>query len=537
MARSGRTLGLVVALLCPVAIATGCAKKEPPPAPAPAPRPPPPPKVHVPIARADAARDGATVVVAKLGARTVAYVADEDDSAVRAFDLASKSELSRTPLDGRPGQMLVDKAGRLLVALRSEQTIAVLEATTDERAPLEEAAKIATAGAEPIAMALTPDDATLLVATGWGHSLEAYDLASSARRFAVDVAREPRAVTVAGDGKTAYVAHAAASHLSAIDLDEAARTVTPIDLGIPSWTEQRNDFGLQLLFKLDGDALGDIAGSGNSHRFICGTGRLHREVTFPARVARQSFSLARVHVKPAKGKQGSDALEERILAPHMAVATGDARVRSSGYGGGGDQAENVPTEMFDVDVIDATKRTRTTGHHSRVAARFRSGDQACRLPRAAAVDDARQRLYVSCLGVDKVMEYDASGATPAGGLKRAIDVAAGPSGIALDLASQTAVVWSAFDRVVNVFSIAEPSAEPAEGGAPKKKPAKPAPAPPPEVTRIAVAPPSTALSPEAALGERLFHRAGNTKISRDGRACASCHPDGRDDGLVWSTPE
>lgn len=534
MPRSGRTLGLVVALLCPVAIATGCAKKEAPgPAPAPAPAPPPPPKVHVPLTRADAARDGATVVVAKIGARTVAYVADEDDSAIRAFDLASKRELSRTPLDGRPGQMLVDKAGRLLVALRSEQTIAALEATTDERAPLEETAKIATAGVEPIAMALTPDDATLLVATGWGHSLEAYDLASSARRFAVDVAREPRAVTVAGDGKTAYVAHAAASHLSAIDLDEAARTVTPIDLGIPSWTQQNGEFGMQLLFKLDGDALGDLTDSGRPHRFICGTGRLRRDITFPARVARQSFSLARVHVKPAKAKQGSDALEERILAPHVAVATGDARVRSSGYGGGGDQAENVPTEMFDIDVIDAAARKRTTGHHSRVATRLRSGDQACRLPRAAAVDDTRQRLYVSCLGVDKVMEYEASGATPAGGFKRAIDVAAGPSGIALDLASQTAVVWSAFDRALNVFSIAEPD----EAGAPKKKPAKPAPAPPPEVTRIAVAPPSTPLSPEAALGERLFHRAGNTKISRDGRACASCHPDGRDDGLVWSTPE
>ena len=26
------------------------------------------------------------------------------------------------------------------------------------------------------------------------------------------------------------------------------------------------------------------------------------------------------------------------------------------------------------------------------------------------------------------------------------------------------------------------------------------------------------------------------RLSGDGRACASCHPDGRDDGLVWSTP-
>ncbi|MBX3259056.1 MAG: hypothetical protein KF782_05005 [Labilithrix sp.] len=536
MARHGRTLGLVAALLVPVAFATGCAKKEPPPPPEPAPPPPPPPKVYVPITRAAEARDGSTVVVAKLRERTIAYISDEDDSAVRAFDVATRTELSRTPLDGRPGQMLVDKAGRLLVALRTDQAVAVLEATADERAPLDATATIETAGAEPIAMALTPDESTLLVTTGWGHSLEAYELASATRRFAVDVAREPRAVTVASDGKTAYVAHAAAGHLSAVDLEEASRTVAPIDLGVPGWTERRGGAGLQLFFKLDGDGLDE--GAAPRHRFVCGTGLLHHEVTFPARVARQGFSLARVHVKPSKAKQGSAELEERVLAPHAAVATGDAKVRSTGYGGGGlEEAENIPTEMFDIDVIDAAKRARATGHHARVAPRFRSGAQACRLPRAAAVDDARQRLYVSCLGVDKVMEYDASGSTPAGGFLRAIDVGAGPTGIALDLGSRQAVVWSAFDRVVNVFSIAEPIAEPAGEGAAKKKPAKAAPPPPPEVTRVAVAPPSTPLAPEAALGERLFHRAGNTKISKDGRACASCHPDGRDDGLVWSTPD
>ena len=40
-----------------------------------------------------------------------------------------------------------------------------------------------------------------------------------------------------------------------------------------------------------------------------------------------------------------------------------------------------------------------------------------------------------------------------------------------------------------------------------------------------------------AQGRALFHTAGDAKIAHDGRACASCHPDGRDDGLVWPTPE
>jgi cytochrome c peroxidase len=39
-----------------------------------------------------------------------------------------------------------------------------------------------------------------------------------------------------------------------------------------------------------------------------------------------------------------------------------------------------------------------------------------------------------------------------------------------------------------------------------------------------------------ALGRKLFHGVGDRRVAKDGRACASCHPEGRDDGLVWSTP-
>ncbi len=60
----------------------------------------------------------------------------------------------------------------------------------------------------------------------------------------------------------------------------------------------------------------------------------------------------------------------------------------------------------------------------------------------------------------------------------------------------------------------------------------------------AVTPPRTlhferagSLGQLAERGRRIFHASGDPRISSDGRACASCHPDGRDDGLVWSTPD
>jgi len=37
-------------------------------------------------------------------------------------------------------------------------------------------------------------------------------------------------------------------------------------------------------------------------------------------------------------------------------------------------------------------------------------------------------------------------------------------------------------------------------------------------------------------GRALFRDGTDPRIAFDGRACESCHPDGRDDGLTWSTP-
>lgn len=42
------------------------------------------------------------------------------------------------------------------------------------------------------------------------------------------------------------------------------------------------------------------------------------------------------------------------------------------------------------------------------------------------------------------------------------------------------------------------------------------------------------LSPQLLLGKRLFHDASDPRLARDGYlACAHCHPNGDDDGLVW----
>ena len=49
-------------------------------------------------------------------------------------------------------------------------------------------------------------------------------------------------------------------------------------------------------------------------------------------------------------------------------------------------------------------------------------------------------------------------------------------------------------------------------------------------------PPAKPLDAKIALGRALFYTTDDARVSKDGRACASCHPDGRDDAITWSTP-
>ena len=67
---------------------------------------------------------------------------------------------------------------------------------------------------EPIGLAVTPDESTLLVASGWGKALTALDAKTLSPSFAVDLPREPRAVLVDDEGGRAFVSHAALAHHS-----------------------------------------------------------------------------------------------------------------------------------------------------------------------------------------------------------------------------------------------------------------------------------------------------------------------------------
>jgi len=436
-----------------------------------------------PLAAKGAGRAGGAVALAKSGSRTVAYVADEDARAVHAVEIRGEggstgAVLSTTSVAGTPSQILLADDGRLFVALRDAGAVQVLEPAADPAAPLA-ARCLAPAAAEPVGLALTPDAGTLLVASGWGAALTAYEVATLKRAFEVPLAREPRAVLVSDDGRKAFVSHVVGGLVSVVDLGARSARTLHVD-----GAERKLEVG-----PLDDD---------EQPRRAC-----------------QGFALAK-SVEPAG----------RIFLPQVLVDPGETSQPSrGGYGDDG----MVPAEAPAVAVLDedraaplATSLTVGPGVEQFTGGRERGN--ACLLPRAAAVDPERGELLVACMGIDALVAYDARAAAPHTAELRRVPLPAGPTGLALDLAGRRAVVWSQFERTLSVVPLGDapvphPQASPAIAMIPV---AAPAPAP--------------AFEDAVALGRRLFH-AADPRISRDGRACASCHPSGREDALTWATPD
>lgn len=435
---------------------------------------PPPPAVALDrvmprLTRASGDGQGSSLVLARLGERRLALVADADAHAVRLMDTKTDEELPQLDLPGEPAQLVVGADGRVFVSVRDEAEVDVLEATTvgePARPTLRVSARVATAE-EPIGLALTPDGGTLLVACGWGRALDAFSTRTLAHDFRASIAREPRAVVTSADGRLAYVSHATASVVSVVDLVSPDHTLRAVRL------EQA-----------------DVEGT-------------------PGKLAwRQGFALARA--------------EFGVLEPGVEANTGDTTVRSETYGG--IEQTSMPAEQFSVAVIDEVQAPGGETEPPQEASRTVDTDVTqCLLPRAAAYDAQADWLFVACAGKDAVERLDARP-----GKLQAVSaewkVGGEPTGLALDLDRRAAFVWSQAARTVTSF--------PLDGYHPNLTQGEDL-----GLVRTAALGARVDEPDLVAKGRALFHTTGDSRISSDGRACASCHPDGRDDGLVWATPD
>lgn len=449
---------------------------------------------------------GGAVALADWGDRTVAFVADQSAGALVVVDVDAARVLGTHDLDGEPSAVAVTDAGRIFVTLRDRASVVVVLGGADASAPMVTACRRRTV-LEPRGLAIGPEPAPLVVVGAAEGELAVLDPTTLEERHRLELPREPRAVALVDGGREAVVSHAVGSVASVVNLADLEVDSVPL--------LSRHDHELRELSKKIDEEVGDDVGESaraKVHELLT-----EFETTIEdesrrhggRRRAVQGYAVA-VTTKPAG----------RVLLPQVLVDSGGPDRRTEGYG----EPHGV-TEVPSVAVIDASLGVAMQSSlrlDHRMTYRNDDQPQRCLLPRAAAIDDESGMLLVACLGSDIVVAYDALAPEPARAERRRWPVAAGPIGVAVDRFDRRAVVWSKLDRVLSVLSLGDAlGASGSDAGS---------------IRRVEIGG-GGRRSVELVLGESLFHATNDARIARDGRACASCHPDGRDDGLVWSTPD
>jgi mono/diheme cytochrome c family protein len=484
--------------------AVGALATTPPPAQACARRHP-----AVGAVRASAGREGSSVALARLGSTSLAYVANEDTRALHTLDLDRKTDAAMTPLLGAPAQVLVLADGRVAVALRDQNRIQILEPAASAEAPLSTLCSV-DVPTEPVALAATPDDQRLLVTSAWARTLTALDATSMKPVFDVQLDREPRAVVVDGDGERAFVAHVVGAKMSVVDLTGDKHDVRALDLRVTKvMSSPPRSPAEKLRSGCQGFALAKSV-------------EVTEKDKAPPILSGERPEVRGKAIKPPAAPKP----RARIFAPMVTVDPGDPTVRSRAYYG--DTFDGVAKEAPIVSVVDADAERSMT--RSVLSLSTGPMSEECLLPRAAAVRGSSGTLFVTCLGIDSLLELDTRGLDPARLELRRWSVPAGPTGVVIDDRGDgqaRAVVWSQFDGKLSVI--------PLDGSAEGKPPSPPDPSRGAAVISVRFQP--DAATAQLLAGRRLFHATDDRRISSDGSACASCHPEGREDALTWSTTE
>jgi DNA-binding beta-propeller fold protein YncE len=126
---------------------------------------------------------------------------------------------------------------------------------------------------------------------------------------------------------------------------------------------------------------------------------------------------------------------------------------------------------------------------------------------------------VANISTNNVAIIDANSSDPKTRAVGNVSVGAGPSGVAVDQAHGIAYVDNAFDGSISKIDLSQatsPTALPSQ----------------PLQTQIRTL--SQPFSASARAGRKLFYDASNTHVTPSGVvACATCHPGGADDDLIW----
>lgn len=443
------------------------------------------------------------------------YAVDTDGGTVAAID-GSNNEVSQVQVGSEPTR--ITRAGdRLFVTLRGERNVAVLEET---EAGLELISKIPV-GAEPFGIVASEDGNVVFVAASLEGEVHEIDTADLQITRSWTVRDEPRWLALHPSGHSLYAGSVRGGVYTRIDLrsdsvhrrflpevqslhletfDEITLTgritgdvsVSPNGkvLGIPVlYVDNVTPVGDPIIVSDDDDIDGDeeFVGEGGTGYASTTISRFNPGIVTIALDTHGDFRVTDPHVISLSGT-GSDF---EILRSYPAGVTfspdGDSMVASLEGAGA---VLSVPVDMG---------VTATSSPHDGMMLPEMSG------PGVAGMEQRASRTFL----------------TPAG-----------PRGVAF-VTNQEALTYSFLDR--QVARIDHPEVAVNEGHRPQEVDVAMSMESGVLESRDAVVFAQSALSPDVEEGRRLFYSTNESSMAAEGAgvSCATCHFDGRNDGLTW----
>jgi mono/diheme cytochrome c family protein len=387
-------------------------------------------------------------------------------------------------------QVVADDSGAVFVADRLADRVVRVEAPEDHSLAVVGEISIA----EPHGLALTPDGSTLLATSVADHALVAVDARELRELWRVKLTAEPRGVAVSADGREATVGFLSSGALAVVELASKGERV--------HWRalEPRDRVALE-----DGeDGWGDFVKVATIRE---ARSRFEVPIETGRRRARNVFSVAYLG-------HGLVAAPHQLSTPQMKRIP--SREMQDSYGGG---PESVPAIVHRLAIVDAPAReTAKTGF----------SQLEVHQPRAVTYDVRRDTLLVGGFGDDRIVAVaDVSSPAPylawTAELSRADATRphlCGIDGLAVDGDD----IWIHCELTRRLFRL-QPERMDLDDKSWKR-----------EKDGVLVGPELAAsLRPEQVeRGAELFRRGHDWRISDLGvMACASCHPEGRQDGLSW----
>ncbi len=206
--------------------------------------------------------------------------------------------------------------------------------------------------------------------------------------------------------------------------------------------------------------------------------------------------------------------------PHALEDTGQnvaPEVRSGGYGAGAFEPIVATLTAIDADAEEVLGDDQNVTSRAGRSFTLRGLSQ----PRAAIVDPVRSRLFVAGLGSDDVRVLNAAHKDPvfANALPSIfLGAGNGPKGLAISADGERLYVHASLKHQLIVVDVRE-----LRGGA---QPARSV------MARLTIG--DERLPAAAVHGRALFFSSQDGRISANGQfACASCHPEGKQDGMTW----